>query len=75
MIQFFNDPQDITWLTETHLRNWGEASKVRSAVLEGNEDYPTRLTVFEDIAPLYTDKPLATLVPDDIRGWDIPHKV
>lgn len=75
MIQFLNSADDVQWLKDTHLKNWGEKDKVGSFILEGNEDYPTRLTIYTQQNPVVSDEPLAILIPDDIRGWDIPHRV
>jgi hypothetical protein len=51
---FLNDPEDITWLRETHIPDLPQS--IRSAVLYGNEDFPKRVDAYEEVDPSLDDR-------------------
>jgi len=53
---FINTKADMKWLRDVHLPKL--AKKYKSAVIRGNEDYPTSIEVYSRKEPLYTDTPL-----------------
>lgn len=55
---FLNDPADVSWLNETHLRGVTLPSKwagFASFVLQGNEDSPNAVNLYLSADPLYSD--------------------
>jgi hypothetical protein len=53
---------DMKWLRDVHLPDL-DLKKYRSAVLHGNEDYPTRIEVYTSRNPTVDDRPV-TYEPD-----------
>jgi hypothetical protein len=56
--QFLNSFEDINWLFDVHLPDyplWHHRTK--SFILEGNEDCPKSVELYEKANPLVTDKP------------------
>lgn len=50
--------EDMEWLRETHMPDL-DIEKYHSAVVEGNEDYPVRVDVYESAAPTLHDTPVS----------------
>lgn len=51
-----NSKDDMNWLREVH---WPTLSvKYKSAILDGNEDWPTQISAYRRKWPLVTDEPL-----------------
>ncbi len=70
-VTFANTPEDVQWLRETHLSPKyarGTVPVFASYQLEGNEDCPERLTLFADVEPLVTDRPVAVFTYQDEDG-------
>ena len=59
---FLQDPADMQWLREGTLP--GLPKKFNSAILYGNEDWPTQIDVYESADPNYDD-PVVTYVRDE----------
>ena len=59
-----NDADGMRWLRDVHLP--GLPSKFKSAIVVGNEDYPTRIEVYERREPRTTD--LAVVFKPDEEG-------
>ena len=54
--KFLNEINDMAWLTDVHLK--GVTKQVYgSCILTGNEDYPTKLELWENPNPRYDDPP------------------
>jgi hypothetical protein len=60
--QLISGSEDMTWLREVHLH--ALPSKYKSALISGNEDWPSRIVVFESANPRYDD-PGVTYTPDE----------
>jgi hypothetical protein len=57
--QFYNEPEDIAWLFETHLKHFPLCEKqTKSFILRGNEDCPQGVELYDTKMPLIDDKPL-----------------
>lgn len=50
---FINEPEDMRWLREVHLP--GLSPRFKSAVISGNEDYPSSIAVYVEREPAYDD--------------------
>jgi hypothetical protein len=61
-IALLNTAEDMRWLRDVHLPKL--ASKYKSAVIKGNEDWPDSIEVYEKRNPLVTDQAV-TFVPDE----------
>lgn len=73
--QFYNDPDDIQWLRETHLRNvLSRVQHFRSFVISGNEDWPNEVRLYRQLNPEIVDRPVQVWIADDHDGWDIPQR-
>lgn len=55
-LQFLNDPSDVQWLLDTHLKGVPSIPPFKSFLLKGNEDAPESLKLFESDDPLESDK-------------------
>jgi hypothetical protein len=58
--QFFNDPSDVEWLRETHLKHFGVCqgtTLTRSFILIGNEDCPERVLCYLHENPSVAARP------------------
>lgn len=53
--KFLNEPSDVQWLKETHLKGREGVPPFRSFVLFGNEDAPQVLHLFSSQDPNYND--------------------
>jgi hypothetical protein len=56
--QFLNEPTDIDWLFDVHLRDfplW--QTRTKSFVLRGNEDCPQSVELYESPEPTVNDRP------------------
>jgi hypothetical protein len=56
-MEFFNEKEDVSWIKETHLRGKG-LPEFKSFIVFGNEDDPDKVELYEDVDPLYDDKPV-----------------
>jgi hypothetical protein len=56
MAHFLNDPSDVQWLKDTHLKG-REYPNFASFILHGNEDDPNKLELFEAAEALVSDVP------------------
>jgi len=61
---FLNHPDDISWLNETHLRDFPPL-EFEAFVLSGNEDCPDRLDLYKSAHPEYNTRPVLVLVRDE----------
>lgn len=63
--QFLHHPDDMQWLREVHLRDVPVLGKplteCRSAIIEGNEDCPDKITLYWARSPLAYEMPAAVL--------------
>ncbi len=59
--RFFNAPDDIAWLRETHLKHILGTSAIKSFSMLGNADCPERVTCYGSVNPKW-DEPLAVYV-------------
>jgi hypothetical protein len=50
---FINEPEDMRWLRDVHLP--GLSHSFKSAVIIGNEDYPSSIRVYLEREPAYDD--------------------
>lgn len=48
---FINSDDDMDWLQQTHLRQFKFPWRPESAVLYGNEDFPTMIELYRDKDP------------------------
>lgn len=64
---FLNDPDDVRWLNETHLKLLPPLV-FESFVLSGNNDSPERLDLYAMRKPEYNTRPVLVLVRDGITG-------
>lgn len=58
---FLTGREDMKWLRDVHLPRLGKSYK--SAVIYGNEDWPTRIEVYKRAQPYYHD-PFVVYEPD-----------
>jgi hypothetical protein len=56
-LKFLNEKEDVSWIKETHLRGRG-LPEFKSFIIFGNEDDPDKVELYEDVDPLYDDKPV-----------------
>jgi len=52
---FLNSAADMRWLGETHLTLVAVGKHFKSAILYGNEDWPSRIELFKAKNPKVTD--------------------
>ena len=64
MIQLLNEPDDCKWLREGHLKHYPNLPPFCSFVIEGNEDSPTRIELYSQRQPLFTDIPVNVFEQD-----------
>lgn len=67
-IVLLDTKEDMDWLKETHLANVADEPNVKrakSAVLEGNEDWPDKIMIFDHKSPRYDEEPSAVFVLDE----------
>ena len=66
---FLNTSDDMRWLWETHLKDFPLIRmgkfELRSAMIFGNEDCPSRIELFRQEYPLYTTKPSYVFLYDE----------
>jgi hypothetical protein len=55
---FFDTREDMEWLREEHIPDL-DIEKYHSAIVEGNEDYPVRVDVYESPQPTINDIPVS----------------
>lgn len=60
-VSFLSDPDDLQWLRDVHLANC-ELPPFAVALIEGNEDSPNSITLYEHD---HVNSLKLTLVPDD----------
>jgi hypothetical protein len=65
--QFLNSPSDCKWLQEKLYKVTNTLPLFRSFVLEGNEDYPSRVLLYRDRNPRWDVRPLAIFDGDGVR--------
>jgi hypothetical protein len=58
-----NKPEELRWLRQTHLPLGTPA--FRSAIIDGNEDCPDKVTLYANADPNVTDRPVATYRSED----------
>jgi hypothetical protein len=64
---FYGLAEDCEWLRDTHIKSVVSALSVpafQSFTLEGNEDCPQVIRLYEQKEPIYTDSPIAVYVLD-----------
>lgn len=61
MISFLDTPEDMKWLRDVHLQ--GLPSEYESAVVHGNEDFPSRIEAYRTPNPTVNCIP-AVFFPD-----------
>jgi hypothetical protein len=61
MMVLLNTPEDMKWLRDVHLR--GLPPEYETAVIHGNEDFPTQIEVYRSANPT-VDKIPVIFVPD-----------
>lgn len=54
-MEFMNSASDMKWLRDIHLPGLGK--KYKSAVIYGNEDFPTQIHVYTKWDPSRSDMP------------------
>jgi hypothetical protein len=62
--RFFDQPDDVLWLRETHLKHILGTSVIKSFSMLGNEDCPERVTCYGSYNPMWDERPLAVYVFD-----------
>jgi len=58
---FCDDPEDVRWLRETHLRGL-DAPEFQSFVMTGNEDAPEKVVLYAQPDPNIFDVPVRAFV-------------
>ncbi len=63
---FLNTTEDLCWLWETALKNFRGTTRIdyniRSAIIHGNEDSPSKIELFIKENPSYKAKPKVTFI-------------
>lgn len=59
---FINTKKDMRWLRDVHLPKL--SAKYHSAVIYGNEDWPSLIVVYEKRNPDYNDNKFVMYIPD-----------
>lgn len=59
--QLLNNSEDIVWLFSTHLKGISIPDWVKSFVITGNEDCPSKIELYDRYCPFITDKPKFTI--------------
>jgi hypothetical protein len=68
-MQLLNEPDDLKWLKETHLKGF-KVPEFKSFVIHGQESGPDRIDLFSATDPNYLDSPVATYVSVETdAGW------
>lgn len=57
-MRFYNEPDDCTWLRETALRGY-TVPDFQSFTLQGHEDCPLFIELYEDVNPMIDTEPVA----------------
>jgi hypothetical protein len=57
--------EDMAWLWDVHLKT---LKRAKSAVLIGNEDYPSRIDLYAVKSPQVDDQPAASITLGDSYG-------
>ena len=71
---YCDKPEDVKWLKETHLK--GTKYDFKSFVMQGNEDAPVRIFLFDNDNPKVCEAPMACYVTDsDMNLVEIPVKM
>lgn len=73
-MNYYNFPEDIQWLKDTHLKDGNRVDAqplpaFASFTIEGNEDCPKKIDLFEKEEPLYIDKPIASFLLNDFGQY------
>lgn len=61
---FLDTPADLQWLRDTHLKAVPNVPAFASAMVAGNEDAPTMITLYASSSPHVMELPVAVYTPD-----------
>ena len=64
-----NDPSDVKWLRDTHLKTIAPWLRFRSFIIYGNEDCPEYYDLYAESNPLISS-PYIRLVAN-VYGWSV----
>lgn len=57
-----NDPVDVQWLKDTHIKHLNPMPEFKAFEMLGNEDAPDKVILYADVCPLVFDQPTRVLV-------------
>jgi hypothetical protein len=68
---FINSDDDIDWLQQTHLRAFKFPWHPESAVIYGNEDFPTMIELYRDKEPNFDDDSIVLKWSDETEQYEV----